>query len=99
MVTLYSLAEAQTPLPAMATAMAVLCAGGPIGTAAGQFGAGLLTDKFGATPAFVIAPIVAALGLTASLTNARTFNTARLLGAGRFLNRARRRRHRHSSRY
>ncbi|GAA1085980.1 hypothetical protein GCM10009629_30810 [Pseudonocardia alni] len=58
MVTLYSLTEAQTPLPSMATAMGVLCAGGPIGTAAGQLGAGLL----GATPAFVIVPTAAALG-------------------------------------
>ncbi|MCO7191477.1 hypothetical protein [Pseudonocardia sp. McavD-2-B] len=84
MVTLYALTEAQTPLPAMATAMAVLCAGGPIGTAAGQFGAGLLTDMLGATPAFVIAPIAAALGLAASLANVRTFNAARLRGEGVF---------------
>lgn len=70
MVTLYSLTEAQTPLPSMATAMGVLCAGGPIGTAAGQLGAGLL----GATPAFVIVPTAAALGLAASIANTRTFS-------------------------
>nr|WP_168172150.1 MFS transporter [Pseudonocardia sp. AL041005-10] len=81
MVTLYSLTEAQTPLPAMATAMAVVCAGGPVGTAAGQFGAGLLADRLGATPAFVIAPIAAILGLAASLANARTFS-GRLLEQG-----------------
>ncbi len=74
MVTLYSLTEAQTPLPPMVTAMAVLCAGGPIGTAAGQLGAGLLADRLGAIPAFIIAPIAAALGLAASIANTRTFS-------------------------
>ncbi|KAA1027858.1 MFS transporter [Pseudonocardia sp. EV170527-09] len=81
MVTLYSLTEAQTPLPSMATAMAVLCAGGPIGTAAGQFGAGLIADRVGATSVFVIAPIAAAVGLAASLANTRTFSS-RLLEGG-----------------
>ena len=70
MVTLYSLIEAQTPLSAMATAMAVLCAGGPIGTAAGQFLAGLLVDAHGPTTAFVLAPAAAGVGLAASLLNA-----------------------------
>lgn len=70
MVTLYALTEDQTPLLAMATAMAVLCAGGPVGTAAGQFAAGLLADTHGPTAAFAIAPVVAAVGLAASLLNA-----------------------------
>ena len=69
MVTLYSLTEAQTALAAMATAMAVLCAGGPVGTAAGQFAAGLLVDAHGPTAAFVIAPAAAIIGLAASLLN------------------------------
>ena len=69
MVTLYSLTEAQTALPAMATAMAVLSAGGPVGTAAGQYLAGLLVDVRGSTAAFVIAPLAAVVGLGASLLN------------------------------
>lgn len=70
MVTLYALVEDQTPLPAMATAMAVLCAGGPVGTAAAQFAAGVLVDTHGPSAAFALAPVVAAAGLAASLLNA-----------------------------
>lgn len=70
MVTLYALVEDQTPLPAMATAMAVLCAGGPVGAAAGQLAAGLLVDTHGPSAAFALAPVGAAAGIAASLLNA-----------------------------
>lgn len=81
MVTLYSLTEAQTALPTMVTAMAVLCAGGPVGTAAGQFVAGLLIDAHGATAAFVIAPVAAVVGLVASLLNALVRTRRSVAGA------------------
>jgi len=59
MICLYTLTERIAPPHRAAVAMTVLCAGGPLGTAAGRAVAGRLADLHGSTGAFLVAPITA----------------------------------------
>ncbi|MBP2330645.1 MFS family permease [Kibdelosporangium banguiense] len=63
MICLYALTERIAPPAKAAVAMTILCAGGPLGTAAGRAAAGWLADRHGSAGAFAVAPIVAALAL------------------------------------
>ncbi|HEX4223194.1 MAG TPA: MFS transporter [Pseudonocardiaceae bacterium] len=63
MICLYSLTERLGRRDQAATIMTILCAGGPLGTAAGRAVAGLLVDLHGSAGAFLAAPGVAAAAL------------------------------------
>jgi MFS family permease len=60
MISLYALTERLAPPHRVAAAMTVLCAGGPLGTAAGRAAAGHLADAHGTAGAFLVAPVSAA---------------------------------------
>ncbi|WP_369200010.1 MFS transporter [Streptomyces sp. PU-14G] len=59
MICLYTLTEQLAPSSRAALAMTLLCAGGPLGTAAGQALAGSLAQRHGSTGAFAVAPLAA----------------------------------------
>jgi predicted MFS family arabinose efflux permease len=59
MICLYSLTERLGRREQAATIMTILCAGGPLGTAAGRAVAGRLVDLHGSAGAFLAAPVVA----------------------------------------
>ncbi|MGW4908690.1 MFS transporter [Streptomyces sp. NPDC004270] len=61
MITLYTLTERLAPAERAATAMTVLCAGGPLGTAAGQAVSGALAEPYGTEGALLVA-LTAATG-------------------------------------
>ncbi|WP_203655270.1 MFS transporter [Actinocatenispora rupis] len=63
MTCLYALTEQLAPPSRATTAMTVLCAGGPLGTAAGQALAGVLAERYGAAGAFAAAPLAAGIAL------------------------------------
>jgi MFS family permease len=60
MISLYALTGSLVPPHQAAVAMTILCAGGPLGTAAGRALAGHLADTHGSAGAFLVAPIAAA---------------------------------------
>lgn len=60
MISLYALTERLAPAERAAVAMTILCAGGPLGTAAGQAVSGSLADSHGVEGALLVALIVAA---------------------------------------
>ncbi|WP_410810883.1 MFS transporter [Micromonospora sp. 067-2] len=62
MINVYTLTERLAP-GRVAAAMTVVCAGGPVGTAAGQTAAGLLADGHGYRAAIVLGPLLAAAAL------------------------------------
>ncbi|MBM0231552.1 hypothetical protein JNW91_06555 [Micromonospora sp. STR1_7] len=62
MITIYATTERLAPTRVTAT-MTIVCAAGPVGTAAGQAVAGLLVDQSGHRAAFGLAPLLAAVGL------------------------------------
>ena len=66
MISLYAMTERLAP-GRVATAMSVLCASGPVGTAAGQAVSGPLADAHGAAGALVLAPVTAAGALVLAL--------------------------------
>lgn len=63
MITLYTLTERLAPPERTASAITILCAGGPLGTATGQALAGYLAQRGGSGDAFLLAPIAAAMAL------------------------------------
>ncbi|MEU8180766.1 MFS transporter [Micromonospora sp. NPDC049047] len=65
LISIYALTERLAPTR-IATAMTIVCAAGPIGTAVGQSLAGMLVEQFGHRAPFLLPPVlaVAALGLT-----------------------------------
>jgi MFS family permease len=62
MISIYALTERLAPAR-VTTAMTVLCAGGPVGTAIGQVLAGLLTQEYGQRTAFALPPVIATLAV------------------------------------
>ena len=62
MICLYGLTERLGAPGQAATIMTILCAGGPLGTAAGRAVAGRLADLHGVAGAFAAAPVVAGAG-------------------------------------
>lgn len=60
MISLYALTARLSPPGREATAMTVLCSGGPLGTAAGQASAGFLAADHGSGGAFLAASVAAA---------------------------------------
>jgi MFS family permease len=67
MISLYALTERLAPTDRATLAMTILCAGGPLGTAAGQALAGYLADSHGSGGAFLVAPIAATAALLLAL--------------------------------
>jgi MFS family permease len=63
MISLYALTERIAPAERAAIAMTVLCAGGPLGTAAGQAASGGLADAHGVTGPLLVALVVASCAL------------------------------------
>jgi MFS family permease len=68
MITLYALTERLAPAERAAVAMTVLCAGGPLGTAAGQAASGGLAAAHGVGGALLVAVVAAAGALLLALT-------------------------------
>ena len=68
MICLYGLTERLGAPRQAATIMTVLCAGGPLGTAAGRAVAGRLADLHGSAGAFAAAPVVAGGALVLAVT-------------------------------
>jgi MFS family permease len=68
LICLYSLTERLGAPDQAATIMAILCAGGPLGTAAGRAIAGRLADLHGSAGAFAAAPVVASAALVLAVT-------------------------------
>lgn len=68
MISLYALTERLAPVDGAAVAMTILCAGGPLGTAAGQAVSGSLADTHGVDGALLFACIVAAGALLLALS-------------------------------
>ncbi|MEW2382397.1 MFS transporter [Micromonospora sp. NPDC047707] len=68
MITLYAMTEQLAPTR-VAITMTIVCAAGPVGTAAGQALAGLLVEQSGHRAAFTLAPLLAAVALTLALTS------------------------------
>ncbi|MCG7210159.1 MFS transporter [Streptomyces arenae] len=68
MISLYALTERLAPAERAAVAMTILCAGGPLGTAAGQAVSGSLADTHGVNGALLVALIVAAGALLLALS-------------------------------
>jgi predicted MFS family arabinose efflux permease len=71
MIRLFVLVQRLAPRGRLATAVATISAGGPIGTAIGSAVAGLLAQQHGASAAFVVAPVAAACALAAAVTTSR----------------------------
>nr|WP_186785335.1 MFS transporter [Streptomyces misionensis] len=73
MISLYALTERLAPTERAAVAMTILCAGGPLGTAAGQAVSGNLAQSHGVEGALLVVLIVATsallLALSASLAD------------------------------
>jgi predicted MFS family arabinose efflux permease len=67
MISIYALTERLAPAR-VATAITVVCAGGPVGTAVGQTLAGALVDSHGYRAAFLLTPVLAGLGVVVALT-------------------------------
>ncbi|MEU3520937.1 hypothetical protein ABZ770_37730 [Streptomyces sp. NPDC006654] len=68
MISLYALTERIAPAERAAVAMTILCAGGPLGTAAGQAVSGGLADTHGVNGALLVALIAAAGALLLALS-------------------------------
>jgi MFS family permease len=68
MICLYGLTERLGAPDQAATIMTILCAGGPLGTAAGRAIAGRLADLHGSAGAFAAAPVVAGAALVLAIT-------------------------------
>jgi MFS family permease len=68
LICLYSLTERLGAPDQAATIMTILCAGGPLGTAAGRAIAGRLADLHGSAGAFAAAPVVAGAALVLAVT-------------------------------
>ncbi|WP_445520826.1 MFS transporter [Streptomyces sp. NEAU-174] len=68
MISLYTLTERLAPVERAAVAMTILCAGGPLGTAAGQAVSGGLAEAHGLEGALVVALVVAAGALLLALS-------------------------------
>ncbi|MGW1255685.1 hypothetical protein ACWD5Q_10960 [Streptomyces sp. NPDC002513] len=68
MISLYDLTERLAPAERAAVAMTILCAGGPLGTAAGQAVSGALAETHGTGGALVVALAVAAGALLLALS-------------------------------
>ncbi|MGI5451677.1 MFS transporter [Streptomyces sp. CA-249302] len=75
MISLYALTERLAPVERAALAMTILCAAGPLGTAAGQAVSGSLAEAHGVQGALLVALVVAGgallLALTALLVDGR----------------------------
>ncbi|MFF4310374.1 MFS transporter [Streptomyces sp. NPDC001507] len=67
MISLYALTERLAPAERATTAMTILCAGGPLGTAAGQAVSGGLAESRGVEGALLVALVVAAGALLLAL--------------------------------
>ncbi|MER5527223.1 MFS transporter [Streptomyces sp. NPDC002677] len=67
-ISLYALTERLAPAERAAVAMTILCAGGPLGAAAGQAISGSLADTHGVDGALLVALIVAAGALVLALS-------------------------------
>lgn len=63
MIAVYAATERLVPPQQLAFVMMVLCAGGPVGVAAGQVTAGWLADTYGSAGAFALAPAAACVAL------------------------------------
>ncbi|HEY2694911.1 MAG TPA: hypothetical protein VGJ45_05555 [Pseudonocardiaceae bacterium] len=68
LICLYSVTERLGAPDQAATIMTILCAGGPLGTAAGRAIAGRLADLPGSAGAFAAAPVVAGAALVLAVT-------------------------------
>ncbi|MFG3558413.1 hypothetical protein ACGGAQ_28960 [Micromonospora sp. NPDC047557] len=62
MITIYAITERLAPTR-VAITMTIVCAAGPVGTAAGQSLAGLLVEQFGYRAPFMLPPLLAAAAL------------------------------------
>lgn len=71
MISLYAMTERLAPPDRAGLALALLCAGGPTGTAAGRAVAGVLADAHGSAGALVVLPIAAGAALVLALSGAR----------------------------
>jgi hypothetical protein len=71
MISVYALTARLTPPHRAATALTILCAGGPVGAAAGRALAGCLADRWGSHGALLVAPIAAGAALLLALAWAR----------------------------
>ncbi|MCT9083983.1 MFS transporter [Streptomyces fulvoviolaceus] len=71
MISLYALTERLAPTERATAAMTILCAGGPLGTAAGQAVSGGLAETYGVDGALSVALAVGAGALTLALTCGR----------------------------
>jgi hypothetical protein len=68
MISLYALTEQLAPTERAGVAMTVLCAGGPLGTAAAQAASGRLAEAHGLTGALLVAPVAACGALVLALS-------------------------------
>ncbi len=68
MISLYALTERLAPTERAAVAMTILCAGGPLGTAAGQAVSGNLAESHGVEGALLVVLIVATAALLLALS-------------------------------
>ncbi|TDC37214.1 MFS transporter [Micromonospora sp. 15K316] len=71
MITIYAITEQLAPTRAAIT-MTIVCAAGPVGTAAGQALAGLLVEQAGPRAPFMLPPVLAAAALLLAMTNRMT---------------------------
>lgn len=67
MIAVYALTMRIAPPRRAATVMTIVCAGGPLGTAAARAVAGVLADAHGVAGAFAVAPVAGALALVTAL--------------------------------
>ncbi|MCF0091312.1 MFS transporter [Micromonospora sp. MH99] len=81
MITIYAITERLAPAR-VAITMSIVCAAGPVGTAAGQSLAGLLAEQFGHRAPFLLPPMLAAAALILAATNgATTVGQVRAVGS------------------
>ncbi|MFG1651499.1 MFS transporter [Micromonospora sp. NPDC049275] len=68
MITIYAITERLAPTR-VAITMTIVCAAGPVGTAAGQSLAGLIVEQSGYRAAFLLPPLLAAVALILAMTD------------------------------
>lgn len=71
MITIYAITEQLAPTR-VAITMTIVCAAGPVGTAAGQSLAGLLVEQSGHRAPFMLPPLLAAAALLLAMTSRMT---------------------------
>lgn len=71
LLSVYTLTDLLAPPDRATAAMTIVCAAGPLGTAAGRAAAGWLAERDGTTAALAVAPTAAAVALILALTAGR----------------------------